>query len=103
MERRNDMATYVVLGNFTDQGIRNAKDTRKRAEAFKGMAQKAGVKVKELYWTLGQYDIVTILEAPDEETATALGLSAGSLGNIRTQTLRAFGSEEMGNILAKMA
>jgi uncharacterized protein with GYD domain len=78
------------------------KDTRKRAEAFKGMAQKAGVKVKEQYWTLGQYDIVTIIEAPDEETATALGLSAGSLGNIRTQTLRAFGSEEIGSILAKM-
>ena len=89
------MATYIVLGNFTDQGIRSAKDTTKRAEAFKGMAQKAGVKVKEVYWTLGQYDIVTILEAPDEETVTALGLSAGAMGNIRTQTLRAFGDEEI--------
>jgi uncharacterized protein with GYD domain len=96
------MATYIVLGNFTDQGIRSVKDTVKRAEAFKGMAQKAGVKVKELYWTLGQYDIVTIIEASDEEAATALGLSAGSLGNLRTQTLRAFGSEEMGRILGKM-
>jgi len=96
------MGTYIVLGNFTDQGIRGVKDTRKRAEAFKGMAQKVGVKVKELYWTLGQYDIVTIIEAPDEQTATALGLSAGSLGNIRTQTLRAFGSEEIGSILAKI-
>jgi uncharacterized protein with GYD domain len=96
------MATYIVLGNFTDQGIRSVKDTVKRAEAFKGMAQKAGVKVKELYWTLGQYDIATIIEAPDEEAATALGLSAGSLGNLRTQTLRAFGSEEMGRILGKM-
>ena len=92
------MATYIVLGNFTDQGIRSAKDTTKRAEAF-----KAGVKVKEVYWTLGQYDIVTILEAPDEETVTALGLSAGAMGNIRTQTLRAFGNEEIGRILAKMA
>lgn len=97
------MATYIVLGNFTDQGIRTVKDTAKRAEAFKGMAQKAGVKVKELYWTLGQYDIVTVIEAPDEETATALGLSVGSLGNIRTQTLRAFGAEEMSRILGKMA
>ena len=96
------MATYVVLGNFTDQGIRNVKDTVKRAEAFKGMAQKAGASVKEVYWTLGQYHIMTIVEAPDEEAATALGLSVGSLGNVRTQTLRAFGGDEMGRILGKM-
>jgi uncharacterized protein with GYD domain len=96
------MATYVVLGNFTDQGIRAIKDTTKRAETFKGLAQKAGIKVKEVYWTLGQYDIVTIIEAPNEEAATALGLSAGSLGNVRTQTLRAFTSEEMGRILGKV-
>jgi uncharacterized protein with GYD domain len=97
------MATYIVLGNFTDQGIRNVKDSAKRAEAFKALAQKAGVKVKEVYWTLGQYDIATIVESPDEETATALGLSVGVLGNIRTQTLRAFTSEEMGRILGKMS
>jgi uncharacterized protein with GYD domain len=77
------MATYIVLGNLTDQGIRSVKETTKRAEAFKQMAQKAGVKVKEVYWTLGQYDLATIVEAPDEETVTALGLSACSLGNIR--------------------
>jgi uncharacterized protein with GYD domain len=96
------MATYIVLGNFTDQGIRSVKETAKRAEAFKEMARKAGVKVKEVYWTLGQYDLATIVEAPDDETATALGLSACSLGNIRTQTLRAFSAEEMGQIIAKM-
>lgn len=96
------MATYVVLGNFTDQGVKSVKETTKRAEAFKDMAQKVGVKVKEVYWTLGHYDLVTIVEAPDEETATALGLSACSLGNIRTQTLRAFSAEEMGRIIAKM-
>jgi uncharacterized protein with GYD domain len=102
-KRRNAMATYLVLGNFTDQGIRAVKDTTKRAEAFKGLAQKAGVKVKDLYWTLGQYDLVITLEAPDEEAVTALGLSAGSLGNVRTQTLRAFNSEEMGRILGKIS
>jgi uncharacterized protein with GYD domain len=101
-ERRLIMATYIVLGNFTDQGIRSVKETTKRAEAFREMARKAGVKVKEVYWTLGQYDLATIVEAPDEETATALGLSACSLGNIRTQTLRAFSAEEMGRIIAKM-
>ena len=96
------MATYVLLLNFTDQGVRNVKDTTKRAEAFKSIADKAGGKVKEVYWTLGQYDGVLIFEAPDEATATALGLSLGSLGNVRTQTLRAFSAEEIGRILAKM-
>ena len=96
------MATYVLLLNFADEGIRNVKDTTKRAEAFKGIADKAGAKVKEVYWTLGQYDGVLILEAPDEATVTALGLNLGSLGNVRTHTLRAFSAEEMGQILAKM-
>ena len=96
------MATYVLLLNFTDQGIRNVKDTAKRAEAFKKIADKAGAKVKEVYWTMGQYDGVLIFEAPEEATATALGLSLGSLGNVQTQTLRAFSVEEIGRILAKM-
>jgi uncharacterized protein with GYD domain len=97
------MATFITLGNFTDQGIRNIKDTTKRAEAFRAMAQKAGVTVKELYYTMGQYDIVAIVEAPDEQTATALLLSVGALGNIRSQTLRAFSREEMGKIIAKVS
>ncbi len=96
------MATYVLLLNFTDQGIRNVKDTAKRAEAFKKIVDKAGAKVKEVYWTMGQYDGVLIFEAPEEATATALGLSLGSLGNVQTQTLRAFSVEEIGRILAKM-
>jgi uncharacterized protein with GYD domain len=96
------METYVLLLNFTDQGIRNVKDTAKRAEAFKRIADKAGAKVKEVYWTLGQYDGVLIFEAPEEATATALGLSLGSLGSVRTQTLRAFSVEEIGRIIAKM-
>ncbi len=96
------MATFITLGNFTDQGIRNVKDTTKRADVFKAMAQKAGATVKELYYTMGQYDIVAIVEAPNEETATALLVSAGALGNIRSQTLRAFSKEEMGKIVAKM-
>lgn len=96
------MATYIVLAHFTDQGIRNVKDTPKRAEAFKTMAQKLGVTIKESYWTLGPYDVVTILEAPDEEAITTLGLSVGALGNVRTQTLRAFSAEEMERILSKM-
>ena len=84
------MPTYVMLANFTDQGIRNIKDSPKRADAFKNSAKKAGATVKEVFWTLGQYDVVAIVEAPDDVTMTALGLATGKLGNVRTQTLRAF-------------
>jgi uncharacterized protein with GYD domain len=96
------MATYVVIANFTEKGIHDAKDTIGRAEKFKEMAKKAGVTVKEIFWTIGRYDIVTICEAPDDETATALSLSVASRGNVRTQTMRAFSADEMTKILAKM-
>jgi len=97
------MATFVVLGCFTDQGIRNAKETTKRADAFRELAKKVGVTVRDVYWTLGQFDIVAICEAPDDQTASALAFSIGALGNVRTQTLRAFAQAEMGSILGKMA
>lgn len=96
------MATYIVLASFTDQGVRNVKETTKRAQAFREMAAKYGVTVKDMYWTLGSYDVVSILESPDEQTATALGLAVGAMGNIRTQTLRGFSATEMNAILAKM-
>ncbi|RWD60973.1 MAG: GYD domain-containing protein [Mesorhizobium sp.] len=97
------MAYYVFLSNFTDQGIKAIKDTQKRAEAFKAAASKSGVKVHTLLWTLGQYDVVGITEAKDDIAATALSLSIASLGNIRTQTLRAFDTADMTKILAKVA
>jgi uncharacterized protein with GYD domain len=97
------MALYIVLANFTEQGIRNIKDTPKRAEAFKDMAKKCGATVKDVFWTLGQYDIVAILESPDDISITALGLSVGALGNVRTQTLRAFTTADIKGILGKMA
>ena len=97
------MATYCVLGSFTDQGVRNAKDTLKRSEAFKGMAKKCGASVKELYCAQGRYDIVAILEASDDLAVTSLALSAGALGNIRTQTLRLFSAGDMKAIIEKMA
>ena len=96
------MATFIVLGNFTEQGIRNIKESPKRSDAFKALAAKAGVKVKDIYWTLGHYDIATIIEAPDSITATALGLAIASQGNVRTETLAAFSAEEFGRILGKM-
>ena len=96
------MATYVVLAKFTDQGIRNAKESPKRADAFKEMAKTFGVTVKELVWTQGRYDIVTIVEAPDESAAMSLNLSLGALGNVGTETLRAFSAAEMTKIIGKM-
>ena len=68
------MATYIVLSNFTEQGMRNVKDTTKRADAVKELAKKCGATAKEFYWTLGKYDVVAIFEAPDEASITALGL-----------------------------
>ena len=96
------MVTYVVLAKFTDQGAKSAKNSPKRAEAFKQMAKTFGVTVKDIFWTQGRYDIVTVVDAPDELSATALNLSLSALGNIRTESLRAFSSAEMMNIVAKM-
>ena len=96
------MAIYIVLVNFTDQGIRNVKDTTKRADAIKEMAKKFGVTVKEIYWTLGSYDVVHIYEAPDDASIAAFLASLGALGNVRTQTLRAFSQADMNGILAKL-
>ncbi|WP_027580216.1 GYD domain-containing protein [Bradyrhizobium sp. Ai1a-2] len=96
------MVTYVVLAKFTDQGIRNAKDSPKRAEAFKEMAKTFGVTVKEIVWTQGRYDVVTFIEAPDESSAMSLSLSLGALGNVRSETLRAYSAAEMTKIVGKM-
>jgi uncharacterized protein with GYD domain len=96
------MPTYVILANFTDKGIHDAKDTINRADKYKAMAEHAGVTVKHMYWTIGTFDVISICEAPDDETATALSLSVATRGNVRTQTLRAFTSAEMTRILGKM-
>jgi uncharacterized protein with GYD domain len=96
------MVTYVVLAKFTDQGVRNAKDSPKRADAYKGMAKTFGVTVKEIVWTQGRYDVVTIVDAPDESAAMSLSLSLSALGNVRTETLRAFSAAEMTKIVGNM-
>lgn len=96
------MAMYVSLLQFTDQGIRNVKDTTKRAEAAQAQAAKVGVKSLEILWTLGAYDLVTIAEAPDDETMTAFALSLASLGNVKTCTMRAYRAQEVQSILGKM-
>jgi uncharacterized protein with GYD domain len=96
------MATFIALSNFTDQGIRNVKDTVKRADMVKEAAQKAGVTMKDIMWTLGAYDMVVTFEAPDDAAMTAFALAIGAAGNVRTQTLRAFNRSEMSAILAML-
>ena len=95
------MATYVVLANFTDQGIRNVKDSPDRLGAFRAAAEKLGVTMKSVNYTVGAYDIVTVVEGSEEAVTSAL-LKLGSLGNVRTETMRAFSPEEMKAIIGKM-
>jgi uncharacterized protein with GYD domain len=95
------MATFISLINFTDQGIRNIKDSPDRYEAFKALAEKVGGAVKGVYYTMGHYDMVVIVEGSDEAAMTAM-LKVGSLGNVRTETLRGFSLEEMRKIIGKM-
>ena len=97
------MAMFISTITFTKRGIRGIKSTCKRAEAVKAAAKKMGVKVDEIYWTLGPSDGVLIFDAPDEETATALMLQVSSLGNVHTQTARAYKAAEMEKILKKMS
>src|SRR6266480_5078589 len=96
------MARYISLIQFADQGIRNIKDTIKRGDAAIAEAEKMGMKIIEEYWTMGAYDAVVLFDVPDDETMTAFALKVGSLGNVKTQTLRAFRKEEMEGILAKI-
>jgi uncharacterized protein with GYD domain len=97
------MATYIALSTFTDQGIRTIKDSTKRADAVKEAAKRFGANMTQIYWTLGQYDLVAVIEAPDDTAATAFALAIGTAGNVRMQTLRAFNKEEMNGILTKMS
>ncbi len=95
------MATFISLVSFTDQGIRNVKDSPTRFEAFRAMVEKAGATVKGVYYTVGTCDMVTIIDGPDD-VVTGLLLKVGTLGNVRSQTMRAFSVDEMRAILGKM-
>jgi uncharacterized protein with GYD domain len=96
------MPTYITLSQFTDKGMQAAKQTTQRIADWAAKVQSKGVSLKQMYWTLGYYDQVCIFDAPDDETAAAVLLSADMLGNIRTQTMRAFTTSEMEKILAKL-
>ena len=96
------MPTYVALINYTEQGVRGIKDTVQRARAARTQMEQRGVRMVSLYWTQGRYDLVGIMDAPDEQTASAALLGVASGGNVRTETLRAFDEAEMEAILQKM-
>lgn len=96
------MNRYIVLASFTDQGVRTVKDTTKRAAAVREMAPQFGAKVLDVVWTLGKYDVILTVEAQDDATVTAFGLTIGAQGNVHTQTLRCFTETEMQAIVAKM-
>ena len=96
------MPTYIALMNWTDQGIRTAKDTVHRRDQADALAHKHGASIEQVYWTVGPYDLVSILQAPDEESATAMVLELGSGGNLRTLTLRAYDREEMSGIVQRL-
>ena len=96
------MTTYIALGHFTEKGIQSVKGTTQRAAAAKEVAGKFGVTMREIYCTLGKYDLVTVLEAKDEESVTAFSLAIASQGNVHLQTMRAFTATELDKVLAKL-
>ena len=96
------MPTYVSLINWTDQGIRTVRETLDRADKFEELAQKHGASLEQIYWTVGPYDIVAIIEAPDDESATAVLLEGSTLGNIRTTTLRTYDRDQMSEIIQRL-
>lgn len=96
------MARYVVLFDWTDQGVRNATDTVQRVGQARAAWEPRGVRIEALYWTLGDHDIVAVIEAPDDATMAASLLQLASAGNVRSKTLRAFDESEMQAVLGQL-
>jgi uncharacterized protein with GYD domain len=96
------MPTYVALVNWTDQGIKTVSSAVERADKGAEIARKHGARFLEHYWTVGPYDVVAVVEAPDEESVTAVFREIGSAGNARPTLLRAFDREEMSGILGRL-
>jgi uncharacterized protein with GYD domain len=95
------MPTYISLINWTEQGIKNFKDTVERGEAATEAATALGGSIRDVYWTIGSYDIVVVADFPEDESATAFLLKLGSMGNVRTTTMRAFNQDEIGRVLER--
>ena len=96
------MRSYVILANWTEQGVKNSHDTLKRAKSFRAVIESRRGKLREHLYTLGEYDIVMVTEFPDDETAAAAVLTLASLGNVRAKTMRAFTDGEAAAIIAQL-
>jgi uncharacterized protein with GYD domain len=95
------MPTYVSLVNWTEQGVKNFRDTLRRAEDYRGLVEKSGGQVRQLLWTLGEYDVVVVADFPDDETATAVVLQTAAGGHVRTKTMKAFDADQMSAIIRR--
>jgi uncharacterized protein with GYD domain len=95
------MPTFVSLVNWTEQGIKNYRDTLRRAEDYRGLVEKHGGQVRQLLWTLGEYDVVVVADFPDDEMATAVVLQTAAGGHVRTKTMNAFDAEQMSAIIQR--
>jgi uncharacterized protein with GYD domain len=95
------MPIYVGLGNWTDQGSKDFRGSVQRGNGFRELVEQAGGRVRELVWTMGEYDFIVVLEAPDDETAATLVLRVAAAGNVRTRTMRAFDADQMSDIIAR--
>jgi uncharacterized protein with GYD domain len=95
------MATFVVLMNWTEEGVKGFKDSTKRASAAEEGMRELGITLKEIYWTIGAYDVVCVFEAPDDETFAAALLQLGATGNVRTTTMRAFSRSEFDAVVSR--
>ena len=95
------MPIYVGLGNWTDQGTKDFRGSVQRANGFRESVEQAGGRVREMVWTMGEYDFITVFEVPDDETASALVLRVAAAGNVHTKTLRAFDADQMTHIITR--
>lgn len=96
------MITYIGLLSFTDKGLQGIKDTTKRAAAAKETAKKFGVNMRDIYWTMGDCDIVCVLESDDESSLAAYSLAVAQQGNVRSRSMRAYSAAEMEGIVRKL-
>jgi uncharacterized protein with GYD domain len=96
------MAKYISLVNYTQKGVENIKDSPNRLDAFKQVCQSMGAKVERFYLTMGRYDLVVIVDAPDPETVAKIILTTASRGAISTETLPAFTEEEYRKIISEL-
>ncbi len=96
------MAKHIMLINYTQQGIANIKDSPNRAEAARGLARECGAEMTDLYLTMGEYDLVAIVEAPSDDAVAKFALALGSLGNVRSKTLKAFTEDQFREIVQSL-